>query len=147
MNLNLSYKEKYLKYKLKYMELKKNNKNYGHIKREDHHEVKKQPVKLTEDDKVILKKIQRKGKLLSKYQQYEDNDVMVNAAIKNNGLALEFASQRLRNDKDIILTAVKQNGLAIKFALDHITDNDIITTILTNEKQKENIIYYLKKFN
>ena len=34
----------------------------------------------------------------------------------SNGLALEFASERLRNDYDIVMKAVSGNGLALEFA-------------------------------
>ena len=41
----------------------------------------------------------------------------VMAAVKNNGLALEYALGRLsKNDPEIVLAAVKQNGLALEYA-------------------------------
>lgn len=35
---------------------------------------------------------------------------------KQNGEALQFASERLNNDKDVVLEAIKQNGDAFRFA-------------------------------
>ena len=37
-------------------------------------------------------------------------------AVKESDWALEFASDELRNDKEIVLVAVKQNKDAIKYA-------------------------------
>jgi hypothetical protein len=34
----------------------------------------------------------------------------VHQAVSNNGLSLEFASEELRNDKEIVTKAVSQNG-------------------------------------
>lgn len=36
--------------------------------------------------------------------------------VKQNGLALENVSSRLRKDKEVMMEAVKQNGLALKYA-------------------------------
>ena len=40
------------------------------------------------------------------------------AAVKQNGMALKFASEILKNDNDIAMAAIKQDdwGEAIKFA-------------------------------
>jgi hypothetical protein len=37
-------------------------------------------------------------------------------AIKHDGLALQYAGDQLRDDKDFVLEAIKQNPAAIKFA-------------------------------
>ena len=38
------------------------------------------------------------------------------AAIKKNGYALEFASDELKNDREIVMNAIKKRGKALKFA-------------------------------
>ena len=38
------------------------------------------------------------------------------AAVQQNGMALQWASETLRNDKDIVMIAVKQNGMALQWA-------------------------------
>ena len=49
------------------------------------------------------------------------------AAVKQNGMALEFADPALQKDKEIVLAAVTQNGMALEFAhLDLLKDKDII---------------------
>ena len=40
---------------------------------------------------------------------------MVLAAVKSHGWALQYASEELRNDKDVILTAVYNRSYAISF--------------------------------
>ena len=43
--------------------------------------------------------------------------------MRQNGLALQFASPRLQNDKQIVLAAVRQNGLALQFASASLQDD------------------------
>ena len=45
----------------------------------------------------------------------DDKDIVIEA-VKNNGFALEFASDRLKNDKEIVLEAVKQNRYSLRYA-------------------------------
>ena len=42
-----------------------------------------------------------------------DKDIVL-AAVKQNSLALKYASYELKNDKDIILAVSKQNDLVLK---------------------------------
>lgn len=44
-----------------------------------------------------------------------DKEVVL-AAVKKNGLALEYASTSLKNDSQVVLEAVKENGAALQFA-------------------------------
>jgi hypothetical protein len=37
-------------------------------------------------------------------------------AVKNKGYALKYASERLKDDRDLLLEAVKNNALALKYA-------------------------------
>ena len=41
---------------------------------------------------------------------------IVLTAVEKNGLALEFVSSKLQSDKEVVIAAVKQNGLALEFA-------------------------------
>lgn len=45
-------------------------------------------------------------------------------AIKQDGLALHYASDKMRDDKKIVLKAVKQDGYALRFASERLR-NDI----------------------
>ncbi len=40
----------------------------------------------------------------------------IKKAIQNNGLALRFASEILKDDRDIVLEAVKYDGDALQYA-------------------------------
>jgi len=42
-----------------------------------------------------------------------DDREAVLAAVKQDGLALEYASCRLRGDREVVLAAVEQDGLAL----------------------------------
>ena len=60
-------------------------------------------------------------------ERLKDNDGIVERAVQNNGLSLQFASAELRNDKNIVLKAIKQNQYAIEFAsIEMQNDPDII---------------------
>ena len=57
---------------------------------------------------------------------YTNRD-MVLKAVQENGLALEYASDELKDDVEIVITAVNNNGLALMYASDELKkDNDII---------------------
>ena len=71
----------------------------------------------------------------------DDKEVVIEA-IKRNGLALEFASDRLKDDKDIVIEAVKNNGFALEFASDRLkNDKEIVFNAVKNN------IYSLKFAN
>ena len=54
---------------------------------------------------------------------------MVLAAVKADGLALEFASEELRADGGVVLAAVKTDGLALQFASEALqTDRAVVLT-------------------
>eukprot|EP00972_Heterocapsa_arctica_P010646 1562545-Heterocapsa_arctica.AAC.1 len=42
--------------------------------------------------------------------------VEVLEAVKQDGLALRFASAELKGDREVVMEAVKQSGLALRFA-------------------------------
>ena len=45
------------------------------------------------------------------------------AAVKNNGSALQYASDELQADKEVVLMAVKQNGYAINYASEELKND------------------------
>jgi hypothetical protein len=48
---------------------------------------------------------------------------VVLAAVKKNGAALEFASESLRNDKEVVLLAVKNIGWALYYASEELKND------------------------
>ena len=51
------------------------------------------------------------------------NEGLVSATVKQNGLALQLASFRLRNSKQVVLVAVTQNAGALKFAFSRLRNS------------------------
>ena len=43
-------------------------------------------------------------------------------AVNQSGYALEYASDRLKDNQEVVLAAVSQNGHALKFASDRFKD-------------------------
>jgi hypothetical protein len=55
-----------------------------------------------------------------------DSHVLL-AAAAQNGYALQFASQRLRNNRDVVLAAVERSGYALHFASEKLrNDRDVV---------------------
>jgi hypothetical protein len=48
-------------------------------------------------------------------------------AVKQYGLALKYASDELRGDREVVMAAVKQDGLALKYASDELRgDREVV---------------------
>jgi predicted methyltransferase len=45
-------------------------------------------------------------------------------AVKQNGVILFYASEELRNDKDVVIEAVKENGFALKYASEELQNDE-----------------------
>jgi len=58
---------------------------------------------------------------------------VVEAAVHQNGLALEFAFPQLKHDPDIVEIAVRQNGLALQFASAKWRDNHRIVALAAHQ--------------
>ena len=54
---------------------------------------------------------------------------VVTAAVRQNGLALQFASDALKGDAEVVTAAVNNNGLALQFASDALKGNDDVVYI------------------
>ena len=53
--------------------------------------------------------------------------LVILAAVKSNGYALEYASPELRNNKDVVMTAVQNDGHALQFASEELrSDIDVV---------------------
>lgn len=53
-------------------------------------------------------------------------------AVKQNGEALIFASDELKNDKEVVMAAVKQNGEALKYASRRLKGDEDVIKIINN---------------
>lgn len=55
--------------------------------------------------------------------------------LKQYGRALQFASEKLRNDKDVVLEAVKQDGRALRFASENLrNDKDVVLEAIKQDE-------------
>jgi hypothetical protein len=62
-------------------------------------------------------------------------------AVAQNGQALQFASQLLRGEKDIVLAAVRNEGVALEYASSEMrNDVDVADTAV---RQNRNAVKYL----
>lgn len=56
-------------------------------------------------------------------------------AVRKNGHALQFASQTLRGDKEVVMEAVQQNGTALKYASKTLqVEKDVVTVAVRQKK-------------
>ena len=63
---------------------------------------------------------------------------MIQSAIQQNGLALEFAPSKYKNQRDIVLAAVQQNGTALQFASQELrNDAEILSVALQSAENIE----------
>jgi hypothetical protein len=68
---------------------------------------------------VVLTAVKQNGMALRYASQEMQNDqAVVSEAVKQNGLALEYASRAMQSSETIIIEAMKQNVLALSFAGD-----------------------------
>ena len=72
---------------------------------------------------VLIDSLKREPLLLKDYVEFQDDEEIVNIAVKKNGLALKFASSRLQNNYNIAMTAVSKNGLALEFVSEVLRGN------------------------
>ena len=76
---------------------------------------------------AVLAAVKRRGWALeSASDRMKDDPDVVLAAVKKNGLALEWAAS-LQNDTEVVLAAVKQRGWALQFASDRLkNDKEVV---------------------
>ena len=76
-----------------------------------------------------------------------NNKNVVLEVVKQNGLALQFASEKLQDDKNVVLEAVKQDGRALRFASEKLcNDKDIQIAAGIIEPSIDDIIADAKKW-
>ena len=82
----------------------------------------------------ILEAVKKNGRALKFASEELRNDKeVVLKAVENDRWALEFASERLRNDKEVVLTAVENDGYALKFASEELkNDKEVVIKAVEN---------------
>ena len=59
----------------------------------------------------------------------KDNGDIIKLVVEKNGIALQYASDRLKDNDNIVKLAVEKNGIALQYASDRLKDNDDILRI------------------
>ena len=122
--MDLDYQQKYLKYKKKYLDLKYKEYSGGGFL-----DFIFNPKKFN-----ALKKIKKDGLELNNFKELQNDKEVVLAAVQQNGLALEFASDKLKADRKVVLAAVQQNGNALKLASQQLkNDRELVSYFLDNQ--------------
>jgi len=75
---------------------------------------------------VVMAEVQRDGTTLQYHKQYNKDEDIVMAAVKQNVEALEYANVSLRGDRDFALKVVQQNGLALLYLIGMQNDEDVV---------------------
>lgn len=78
---------------------------------------------LRKDRDFVKESVAKYPNALYFLNEYKDNKPLVMRAVKADGLALKFASERLQGDKDIVMAAVKTYGPALEFASPKLKDD------------------------
>jgi hypothetical protein len=97
------------------------------------------------NDELALEIVKRDGLLIRGMwrSSHNDDDTIVMEAVKQNGLALQYASSRIKDFETIVTEAVKQNGLALEFASDRLKDDVNVTRIAA--KQNPSSIQFVSR--
>ena len=81
-----------------------------------------------------IAKLKLNGKQLEFVPQFKGDKDVVLAAVKQNGVALKFASEELRQDKEVVMAAVKQEEWALKYASEDLKgDKEFMMAAVTQE--------------
>ncbi len=75
------------------------------------------------DTKDVLKRITTDKTSLDVFPEFNDNEKVVEAAVKNEGKELQYASERLRGKKDVVLLAMNQDKHALQHATEELRNN------------------------
>ena len=69
-----------------------------------------------------------------------DRDVVL-AAVQHNGMVLHYASANLRNDQDIVLAAVQQHGDALQYASDGLRNDQGVVLVAVQQHGRMALLY------
>ena len=79
---------------------------------------------------MVLAAVKENGEAL----EYASNELkkdkeVVLAAVKKHGWALDYASKELQNDRDVVLAAVKENGYALRHASEELKNDEKVVLV------------------
>ena len=75
----------------------------------------------------VLFFVVQSGRFLQYFTDFQCNVDVVQAAVRQEGLVLAYASKDLKSDRDVVLTAVRQDGTALAYASGELrADNTLV---------------------
>ncbi|STX88377.1 DUF4116 domain-containing protein [Legionella feeleii] len=92
------------------------------------------PDHIKNDEKLILAVVQHNGLALQYASEgMRRNEQVVRAALINNAMALKFVLDPLTNKIDIVLLAVQQNGLALQYTPKFNANKEVVMAALAQD--------------
>jgi len=82
--------------------------------------------KLQQKKAFIFDFVRARGQLLELAREFWDDADIVQAAVAQDGMALQFASERLRADHGVVKVAAAQNPGALKFANEELLEHGML---------------------
>lgn len=80
--------------------------------------------------KEILEMVSKDGMLLGSINdEYQQDKEVINLALGQNGLALQFGNRLIQKDVNMVKVAVGQNPFALQFADQHIRNNKEVVAL------------------
>merc|ERR1719199_2006950 len=74
-------------------------------------------IEFQNDKEIVLAALEQNPKALQVTSLLDDREVVL-AAVRRDGMMLEFADESLRRDHEIVCTAIRSNPRARRFAID-----------------------------
>ena len=81
----------------------------------------------------VKNEISKDGNQLRYYKNFQDDEIIVSIALKQNHLSLKYVSDTLKNYKETVLNVLQQDGLALKNVSDDLKDTDEIVLTAVNQ--------------
>ena len=92
-------------------------------------------VNLREGNRAVVRAAVRENGLALQFagELFQGDKYFVLDAVSQNGMALQYANDILKNDKECVLKAVSQNGMALQFASDVLNNEMDIVDAATRQ--------------
>ena len=106
------------------------------IKEKNYYNFKEAPKEWLESNEFMLQTLtdNTDGRFLHyASEKLKDDREIVLAAVTKSGSALEFASDKLKDDKEIVLAAVTKNGFYLQYASNRLKDDKEIVLVAVAE--------------
>ncbi|MEG0576976.1 MAG: DUF4116 domain-containing protein [Bacilli bacterium] len=103
-------------------------------------------LNLKNDPKIIKSVLVREPSYIPKFEYLQKFNDLVKAVIKENGLALEYATSKLKNNKKVVQMAAKENIKALSFASFDLKNDEGFIIETAKKLKSDQVIYYASEF-